>query len=277
MKRNHLEFKKIYGPWAVVAGASEGLGEAFARELAGRGLDLVLAARRGEVLGRLGDELRRAHGVRVTPVAVDLSLPDGPDTLARRAAEHDAGLLVVNAARSHIGPFVDTPLSDHLAALDLNCRAPLVLAHHMAHTLVARGRRGGVLLMSSLAGLQGSALVAAYAASRAFNLVLAEGLWAELRDRGVSVMACAAGATRTPAYLRSLPEGGGPAVKPEMEPRDVAREALDALAGGGHGGSMVPGRFNRLAAFAMQRVLPRRLAVRLMARNTGALYGRRSM
>jgi short-subunit dehydrogenase len=169
----------------------------------------------------------------------------------------------VNAALSLIGGFLDHPIERHLEELDLNCRAPLVLAHHFAAPMRERGR-GGIVLMSSLAGSQGSPNIAHYAATKAYDLVLAEGLWGELRAAGVDVLACRAGATRTPGYLAGLPPGRG-AAPHEQEPEAVVREALAAL---GRGPSVIPGRVNRVAAFAMQRLLPRRSAVRLMGRTT---------
>jgi len=108
--------------------------------------------------------------------------------------------------------------------------------------------------------------MASYAASKAFELVLAEGLWSELRARGVDVLACRAGATRTPGYAASRPRRSVPL----MEPEDVARRALDAL---GHGPSVVTGALNRVAAFAFGRLLPRRASIQIMGRATRRLYG----
>jgi hypothetical protein len=123
-----------------------------------------------------------------------------------------------------------------------------------------------MVLMTSLAASQGNPLLASYAASKAFELVLAEGLWAELRGRGVDVLACRAGATRTPGYAASRPRRSVPL----MEPEDVARQALDAL---GHGPSTVTGALNRVAAFAFGRLLPRRASIQIMGRATRRLYG----
>lgn len=257
-------FLERYGPWALVAGASEGLGAAFARALAGRGLNLLLVARRAAPLEALAASLRAAHGVQVRTVALDLGRPDLASALGAHLEGLEIGLLVYDAAASAIGPFLERPAAEHLAVLDVNCRGPLVLAHLLGGAMAARGR-GGLLLMSSLAGGQGAPWLASYAASKAFEIVLAEGLWAELRERGLDVLACRAGATRTPAYAASGPR----AEVPLMEPAAVVEEALRSL---GHGPVAVAGRLNQAAAFLMGRLLPRRLAVQWMGRATRRLY-----
>ncbi|MFW5925553.1 MAG: SDR family NAD(P)-dependent oxidoreductase [Myxococcota bacterium] len=257
-----------YGPWAVVAGASEGLGAAFAERLAAEGLHLVLLARRPEKLEPLGEGLRQRHGVEVRPVPMDLSRPDLADAVAEVTRELEVGLLVYNAAFSVIGPFLERGLDEHLRVVDVNVRGPIALGHRLGAPMAARGR-GGMVLMTSMSGYQGSALITTYAASKAFNLVLGEGLWDELRGRGVDVVACAAGATRTPNYEASAPRKTSP-LATLMEPEAVVDEALAAL---GRRPSVVPGLGNRLASFFMQRLLPRRTAIRTIGRATRDMYG----
>jgi short-subunit dehydrogenase len=258
-------FRAKYGPWALVAGASEGIGAAFAEELAARGLDVVLLARRTGPLEEVASALRAAHGVQVRTASVDLGAPTLLEDLRRACDGIEVGLVVYNAALALVGPFLAQSLEDKLRVLDVNCRGPLVVADELGRRMAER-RRGGIILMSSLAGTQGTAYVATYAATKAFNLVLAEGLWDELREHGVDVLACRAGATRTPAFERSNP-APGPA--PIMEARPVAVEALDAL---GEAGSMIPGRTNRAVAFLIERVLPRRMAVATMGKATRKMY-----
>lgn len=264
---SHPSFREKYGPWALVAGASSGLGEEFATQLAARGLNLVLFARRGDVLAELAARLGAAHHVEVRVEALDLGAPDL--LLRTRAALEglDVGLLVYNAALSLIGPFLSQSLEDKLRVIDVNCRGPLVLSDELGRRMVARGR-GGILLMSSLSGSRGGPLVATYAATKAYSLVLAEGLWEELRSSGVDVLACRAGATRTAAYEATKPQGRVPV----MERAPVVTEALDAL---GSAPSMVPGLFNGFGEFVLARLLPRSAAVKLMGRATRSLYPKR--
>ena len=190
-----MTFAERYGKCAVVAGASTGLGAAFARELAARGLDLLLLARRGDVLETLARRAGRRARVDVRTAAVDLGAPDLLASLRAATAGLDVGLVVYNAAHSLIGPFLSQPLEDKLRIVDVNCRGPLVFADEFGRAMAARGR-GGIVFMASMAAAQGSPLVATYAASKAFDLVLAEGLWDELARRRASTCSPAAPAPR---------------------------------------------------------------------------------
>ena len=254
-------FRDRYGDWALVAGASEGLGASFAECLAERGLDLVLLARRESLLDDLAARLRERYGVEVRPLAMDLAAPGLADALATATADLDLGVLVYNAAFVPVGRFTDADAEALERAVDVNVRAPVVMLHTLLPGLERRGR-GAVILMSSLAGLQGTPRVAAYAATKAFNTVLGEGLWQELREQGIDVIACCAGAIETPGYQRS----GKGRVPGMLDPDAVARRTLDSL---GRGPRVVPGLVNRLVAVLLTRLLPRKAAIRLMARNTG--------
>lgn len=261
-------FAERYGPWALVAGASEGLGEALAHEAARRGLHVVLVARRAELLRALAARIRDEYRVDVRTITADLALGESATTLAEQTGDIEVGLLVYNAAYSLIGPFLEQSLEDHAKEVYVNCLGPLALSQRFGRKMVER-KRGGIILMSSMSGYQGSALIANYAATKAYNLVLAEGLWDEFRNEGVSVMASCAGATRTPNYEASEPQKTGSITIPVMEPTAVAKETFAAL---GDKPSFIPGRANRLAALFMSRVMPRRNAVVIMGKNTRAMY-----
>jgi len=255
-----------YGPRALVVGASDGIGEAFAIELARRGLDVTLVARRRPLLESLAELLRASHGVNASIVVADIGTPAGVNAVI--AAADGVGLLVCNAALGPIKPFADLTPSEVDAVLDVNCRAAARLTHAIGGAMVARGR-GGVILLSSMAGGQGSALVAHYAATKAYLRVLAEGLWAEWKPRGVDVLACCPGLVSTPTFTRSKLARLGRLVPAPMSPERVAREALRAL---GHGPSVIPGWRNRWSASAVSRLLPRSTAVALVSRQTLAMY-----
>jgi hypothetical protein len=256
-------FPTRYGPWAVIAGASEGLGAAFADALAARGLHLVLLARRAELLDTLASTLRAAHHIEVRPLACDLADPSFAASLAHVTGDLDVGVAVYNAAYSFVAPLFDRPLSDALRVVDVNVRAPLVFLHTLVPAMLTRGR-GAVVLMSSLAGFQGSPKLAAYAASKAFNTVLGESLWAELAPKGVDVITSCAGAIRTPAYAKALQkEAPG-----TLDASEVAERTLAAL---GHGPVVIPGATNKLASQVLRRLLSRRSAIGIMGKSVSGL------
>ncbi len=261
--RASADFGGRYGPWALVAGASEGLGAAYARALAQRGLHLVLVARRAPLLETLAADLRRESGVEVRCCAGDLSSAVFHEELEVACATLDVGLLVYNATHAPIGDFVSTEIEELALVVDVNVRAPVVLLRMFLPEMARRGR-GGVILMTSLAGNQGTPRLAAYASSKAFNRILAESLWHELKDQGVDVVACCAGAVRTPGYL----ESSGKDAPGSLDPDQVVERTLRAL---DKGPVVIPGFVNNLAAAFMTRLAPRRTAISIMARSTRGL------
>ena len=260
VRRTAGDFITRYGLWAAVVGASEGLGAAFAAALAARGMNLLLLARRADVLGETARRIRGDWGVEVRSLAIDVADPGVAGALADAAADLEIGVLVYNAAYSPIGNFLDLSQEELLQIVAVNVRAPIVFSRTLVPAMLER-RRGAVVLMSSLAGLQGSPRLATYAASKAFNTILAEGLWGELHQHGIDVLASCAGAIRTPGYAETAARDA----PGTLDPADVAERTLAAL---GRGPRVVPGLVNRLASFLTGRLLPRRAAVRLMAANT---------
>ena len=219
------------------------------------------------------EELRAlAAGLNVeTRVVVgDIMASDVLRSVAEAAQDLDVGLLVYNAALSSTAAWLDTPIDRHLAMIDVNVRGPLILMDHFVRPMIAR-HRGGVILLSSMSALQGSPMVATYAATKAFTLNLAESLWDEWRRAGVDVTALVPGQTDTPGFRSSAPRStrGGPA---PMAVGPVVSEALAAL---GSGPSVIPGRLNKVLGYTFSRVLPRRRAVGYMGRTLRAMYGKR--
>lgn len=255
-------FAGRYGSWALIAGASEGLGAAFARELAGRGMNLVLVARRRAPLERLAAETRETFGVEVRCLDGDLADRSFLDGLEAACADVEVGLLICNAAQAPIGEFASRDPGDLTRVVDVNVRAPMVLLRAFLPGMTARGR-GGVILMTSFTGNLGTPKIAAYAASKAFLRVLGEGLWYELKDEGVDVLACSCSAVRTPGYNSAA----GRDAPGTLDPEQVVGQALRAL---GRKPVVFPGCVNRIATMAMTRLLPRRTAIGILARSTDA-------
>jgi short-subunit dehydrogenase len=252
---------ETFGPWALVTGASSGIGEAFARELARRGFHVVLAARRGDVLSGLAAELQQTHGTTCRVAPIDLSEPDFVDGLRRITDELEIGLLVSNAGSATAKPLVqwDTAALEHDVAV--NAIAHVRLAHHFARRFVERGR-GGLLLVASIAGRQPVPNLATYAASKAFVTVLGESLHHELRHHGVSATVLVAGPTDTP--MRAAMGFGRSRLRP-MSPAQCAAEGLRALADGQP--TYIPGWRTRL----MLALIPRRVITRVLGRLTGTI------
>jgi len=260
---SNIDFKKKYGPYALLAGGSYGLGGAYAEALAKRGMNIVLIARDSKKLDETAKRLKEQYAIDVKPLALDL---DDFEKVKAHLEELNVsiGLLVYNAAFAPIGLFETKSEEDLSAAAAVNVRTPLLLARYLCDSMI-KNRRGGIVLMSSIAGTQGSPKLATYAATKSFNAILAEGLWKELKGHGIDVTACVAGAIFTPGYQQAEKVKPAPG---SMTANDVAEQTLNAL---GKGPIFVPGAVNKLARFLLMRLLSRKAAVNLMVRNTGGL------
>lgn len=219
-----------YGPWALIAGASEGIGVSLAQCLAAAGLNLVLIARQQRLLDSLAVDVRTAHGVQVRVLALDLAQPDVLERVRAATDDVDVGLLVFNAGAScGAGPFLDAPLEAVQRMARMGPLAQATLAHHFGNRMRSRGR-GGLVFMGSLAGNAGSPYVVGYGACKAFSQLFAEGLWAELEPLGIDVLYTVLGATDTPARRRTgIKDPPGAIVD---APDAIARWALANLRNG---------------------------------------------
>lgn len=220
-----------YGPWALILGASEGVGVAFARQLGQAGINLVLVARQAALLQGVATRVNAETGVEVRTLALDLTLADMLDRLRSVTDDLEVGLVVYNAGAIHGdgGRFLDAPLESALKVVQLNPIGQTTVAHHFGGKMAGRGR-GGIILMGSLAGAAGGMNVVGYSASKAFTQVLAEGLWIELKPQGVDVLCHVIGATDTPSRLRlDTVDKPGEIIS---DPEDIARQALDNIANG---------------------------------------------
>ena len=263
-----MKLKEKYGSTALVAGASEGMGAAFADYLASQGMDLVLVARNAERLHHLAGSLANKYGTEVKSIICDLGGADASRQIEKELDGREPDILVYNAALSYIGPFLDNSLEMHLLAGRVNIITPLQMIHHFGSRMLKRGR-GAVIILSSLAGFQGSGFLSAYAAAKAFSRVLGESLWYEWKNTGVDIIACCAGATDTPNFRRSSP-GKAPFFAPPLQtPDEVAVECFRML---GRKPSHITGRGNRLASFFMHKLFSRKMAVNIMGNNTRRMY-----
>ncbi len=257
-------FARQYGPWALIAGGSEGIGLAFAKQLAQVGINLILLGRRTSALQTARQALAN-YDVAIETHSIDLSNAIDGEQLQAITADKEIGLLIYNAGATHGAElFHERPLDDALGLIQLNCHSPTTLCHLLGQAMRLR-RRGGILLMSSMSGLTGGAYIASYCATKSFDIILAEGLYQELQPFGVHVMALIAGATDTPAMARS-----GIDIGQAMAADDVAREGLAAL---GSGPVLVAGENNR-AASVLFRDANRDQTSTLMSQATAGMYGK---
>ena len=242
-KYEGAEFENRFGPWAIIAGGSDGIGFAFAEELARRGIHLALIARNAAKLDEKAAALRDRYNVEVRTASIDLTGDDIAEQAEAFTADLDLGLFIYNAGSGrNMGPFLESGVENWIHQVQLSCAGPVRLAHHFGQRLVGRGR-GGIVLMSSLGSLSGAAYVTTYAASKSFDTIFAEGLWQEFTPQGVDVVGCLAGATDTETFREDT--GGMPNAMP---PSDVAIETLNFL---GRGPTFVPGADNRRNVRAM--------------------------
>lgn len=218
-----------YGPWAVVAGASEGTGRAFCERLAAAGINCALLARRAEPLETLAAELEAAHGVECLALPVDLSVTGAAGEIVDALGEREVGLFISNAGADTVNaPFLDAALDDWIDLVQRNVMTLMRLSYRLAGPMRERGR-GGLLLVGSGACYAGASYLAAYAGSKAFTLCFAEGLWAELRTHGVDVLHLVLGQTDTPAFRASLAQRDAPVPQGLAQPEEVARVGLERL------------------------------------------------
>lgn len=226
---NDLDFARRYGSWAVIIGGSYGVGASFARQLAERGLNLILSARSLDTLEAFAADLRRDHpGRTIETVAADMTLPDGIGAVIAAAEGREVGLFIHNAgAGSRLRGFVGGDLAYDQGLVALNVTSKMALVHHFGAAMRDRGR-GGILLCESTSGLAGNPGLASYSGVKAFGRVFAEALWHELKGDGVHVLSLVLGLTATPSNARNFPESAGQG----MSPDDVASEGLARLADG---------------------------------------------
>ena len=226
-------FLDRYGPWVVIAGASEGTGEAFSRLAAAKGASCLLVARRAEKLEALAKELRAEHGATVEILSLDLSLDDAPAKLQAATADKDVGLLIFNAGGDTLGSaFLASDYEAWRSLLKRNIDTFTETCHQFGQRLVKRGR-GGLILVGSEAGFGGVGRMALYTATKAYGLAFGESLWKELKPKGVDVLNLVIGATDTPTLRGVLEKVGLSADSLQLSlAADVVRKGFDNLANG---------------------------------------------
>jgi hypothetical protein len=245
---------------ALVTGAARGIGAEFAEQLAAAGLDLVLVDVEADELRAHARSLRERHAVEALPVALDLRRGDLLDTLLPEIAGLEIGLLVNNAGIAKIGPFLPQPREFLLDQLHVNTRAVLLLTHALAGEMKTRGR-GGIIVVSSGAAWVGSAWNANYAATKAWDLVFAESLWAELGPHGIDVLGFMPASTDTATLWKNTPNA------PKASVMSVEATVCEALGALGKHPSWFAGTTTRVAHRLLRTFLPRAALIRFVSRS----------
>jgi len=251
-----MTFKERYGPWALITGASSGIGAEFARQLAVLGLNVAIVARRISRLEELAQYLRDKNDIQVKVIAADLSQPDFLSLILSETQPIEIGLLVNNAGFGLARSFLDHELEKELALLDVNCRTPLMLTHVFGRQMAERNR-GGIIFVSSVSGYLATPYEATYAASKVYELFLAESLGYELKKKGIDVLALCPGSTDTEFHQIS---GSRAVAAMAVEP--VVALALKKL---GTAPVVIPGWHNRLLVYLL-KFTPRQLQTRVAGR-----------
>lgn len=259
--KDKLRLRTKYGPWAVVTGASSGIGLEIATQLAHAGFNLVINARNYEKLALVHNQLKRQFNIEVKVVAADAADTDGLNKIIDATHRLEVGLLVVSAGYGTSGSFIDSSLHAEIDMLIVNCEALLSLTHYFSQRFVQQ-KRGGIILMSSMVAFQGTPYAANYAATKAYVQTLAEGLAAELKPLGVDVLAAAPGPVAT-----SFGQRANMNMSMSLTPAQVGVPILKAL---GRQTTVLPGRLTKFLVYSL-RAVPRWGKIKIMGMVMGGM------
>ena len=261
------EFLNRYGKWALVAGAAEGIGEAFTEALAKKKLNLVMVDHKTVTMHTLAERIKKTYLVGIREISQDLSDKDAWMNCLKSIEDLDCRLLIYTPAYSKVKGFLSNSSDELDKYIDLNSRTPIHLVQSFIKSVKDK-KPAGIILMSSLAGLIGPPYSAPYAATKVFNVLLAESLFSEFRGKGIDITVCCAGQTSTPTFWSSNPTltGDWPGV---MNPSEIAEYALKNL---GRKPICIPGWKNRLSYFFLTHLLPRSFSAKLVNKKMKKIY-----
>ncbi len=258
-----------YGNWALVAGAAEGLGEGFCTQFAAQGFNIILVDQNPTSMHELAIRIKCDYHVQTMELELNLATRNAAESCMSAIASTNCRLMVYVAAWSRVCRFTELNHAELDGFLSVNTRTPLHLVHGFANRLISSHQTGGIILVSSLAGLIGPQYVATYAATKSFSIRLTEALHEELKNNGIDISVCCAGTVSTPTYWKSKPSFDQ-MKPPVMEPAGVAAYAVENL---GKKIISIPGRTNRLQYFFLMNLIPRRVAHLLVNNAMKKMYG----
>lgn len=262
-----MTMKEKYGNWALITGASSGIGEEFARRLAKEKMNLILLARRTDRLEKLSEELKKLHGIDTVVATVDLANDNFLDDLKKFVGDREIGILINNAGFGSNGEFKDNVPAHEAKMVKVNCIAPTILTHHFVLQMIER-KRGAIIFLGSLVAFQPTPYMATYSATKVFNHYLGESLWYELRKHNIDVLSLNPGGTVTEFHTVANSVSG----PMPRSPQQVVSSALNAL---GKKPSVVDGFYNKILS-ASSKFSTRKMTVIVSGWITSALYTKKS-
>lgn len=258
-----MGLKKKYGNWALITGASSGIGKAFSKYLAGLGMDLILVARNEKKLENLGKELKNKYNIDCLSIPLDLTKENFIEELNESVGSREVGILINNAGYGSSGNFTEIDTRHEIDMVKLNCLAPIILTHHFSKQMLER-KKGAIIFLGSVAGLTPIPMMATYSATKAFNEFMGSSLWYELKQHNIDVLSLNPGGTKT-GFQRIANTTTGPFVR---LPEDVVHTAFKAL---GKKPSVVDGYPNKVTAF-LSKLFSKKLVVSISGRVANKLY-----
>lgn len=270
-----LNYKKRYGDWALISGAAEGIGAAYCQRIAEMGMSIVMLDINADALHETANRLRKTFpDIAIKEIVVDLADASALNEEMDKIETLDIGLLIANAGIGAVGRWLDVSQEMKLKLIAVNCASTLILADRLTPKMVEQ-KRGGIIIMSSGSAEVGSSFIVTYAATKAFDRIFAEGLWAELGPHGIDVTTVMPGAVNTQGFRNTIPTGKKP-IK-EMQPVDPFLVVDSALRGLGKEVNVKPtnsGSFSSIIMKMMQLFLPREKLLALGNKVVSAMYNR---